>query len=272
MRQESRDTSRHVICPVCRKRTKLYALSDGRRKCAECDKKFAVHLKSDDVKVKQMADILLCFCLDFPAHKTTKLSKYRYPLVLDLYDKFRRVLAAETLDSSQLRLTTETDRESTGMENLLCRQCQKRGHCKGRQKGDAPIFGVRFDEKSRVRIEPLCCSIEWQDSEDGLIRQQEPLSNKYRAYICKGKMQRFTDRKNDACMDGLESFWSWVEERLAPHHGVRNENYGLYLKELEWKFNHHLCTSETQAIRIAEMLPVGFLRVWSKEENVSWSK
>ena len=39
-------------------------------------------------------------------------------------------------------------------------------------------------------------------------------------------------------INGLEGFWSWAKERLIKHHGVSKENFPLYLKELEFRYNH----------------------------------
>ena len=39
-------------------------------------------------------------------------------------------------------------------------------------------------------------------------------------------------------INGLEGFWSWAEERLMKHHGVSKLRFPLYLKELEFRYNH----------------------------------
>lgn len=48
--------------------------------------------------------------------------------------------------------------------------------------------------------------------------------------------ERFTSGK--VYINGLEGFWSWAKERLIKHHGVSKENFPLYLKELEFRYNH----------------------------------
>lgn len=55
--------------------------------------------------------------------------------------------------------------------------------------------------------------------------------------------------------DGCEQFWSWVEERLHRYHGIRTENLGSYLKELEWKYNHRTMGPLEQAIALIALLP-----------------
>ena len=39
-------------------------------------------------------------------------------------------------------------------------------------------------------------------------------------------------------INGLEGFWSWAKERLMKHHGVSKARFPLYLKELEFRYNH----------------------------------
>jgi transposase len=37
---------------------------------------------------------------------------------------------------------------------------------------------------------------------------------------------------------GLEGFWSWAKERLMNHHGISKARFPLYIKELEFRYNH----------------------------------
>jgi transposase len=52
--------------------------------------------------------------------------------------------------------------------------------------------------------------------------------------------KRFTSGK--VYIYGLEGFWSWAKERLIKHHGVSKDNFPLYLKELEFRYNHNNST------------------------------
>lgn len=37
------------------------------------------------------------------------------------------------------------------------------------------------------------------------------------------------------CLEGL---WSWAKDRLIKHRGISKENFPLYLKELEFRYNN----------------------------------
>jgi len=41
-----------------------------------------------------------------------------------------------------------------------------------------------------------------------------------------------------AHINSIESFWAYAKERLIKHHGLSQKKFSLYLKELEWRFNH----------------------------------
>lgn len=255
MRHGTRDASRHVLCPSCKIRTRLYRLSDGRRKCQACSRKFAVHNESDARKLKQYADILLCFCLDFTAHRASQLSRYRYNLVSDTYAQFRKLLAAQSLMPGKIRLITNLEPSCTGTTGEYCKRCGSAATCKGRQVGDAPVYGVRELKSGQVFLEPL----------ENEPKEAEKASVAFSGFICNGSFHRFTDQPKRN--DGMENFWSWVEERLRKHHGVFAENTGYYLKELEWKYNHRHLTPDAQAKQLVEFFPSDFLSTWSKKRG-----
>jgi transposase len=39
-------------------------------------------------------------------------------------------------------------------------------------------------------------------------------------------------------INGIEGFWSFAKERFHKYHGINKENYPLYVKEMEFRFNH----------------------------------
>ena len=39
-------------------------------------------------------------------------------------------------------------------------------------------------------------------------------------------------------INGLEGFWSFAKERLLKYHGVSQDNFLLYLKEMEFRYNY----------------------------------
>ena len=39
-------------------------------------------------------------------------------------------------------------------------------------------------------------------------------------------------------INGIDCFWSFAKERFHKYHGIHKDNYYLYLKEMEFRFNH----------------------------------
>ena len=71
-------------------------------------------------------------------------------------------------------------------------------------------------------------------------------TDKYKAYdslmfcgyrhLSVNHSSRFSEGK--VHINGLEGFWGWAKERLFKHHGISPKWFPLYLKELEFRYNH----------------------------------
>ena len=48
--------------------------------------------------------------------------------------------------------------------------------------------------------------------------------------------KRFANGK--VYINGIEGFWSFAKEGMAKHHGVSPGKFLLYIKEMEWRYNH----------------------------------
>lgn len=46
------------------------------------------------------------------------------------------------------------------------------------------------------------------------------------------------NRKNHNHINGIEGFWSYTKHKLYNYRGVSKANFGLYLKEMEYRYNH----------------------------------
>lgn len=131
VRPTQSDPSRHLLCPDCGTRTKLNTLGDGRRKCTVCGKKFRIHKTTDDTKLRQCSEILLCFCLDFTAQTTVQITRHRYRLVATYYDHFRRLCTEETvpiekkvfLRRKEVEWREKKMKEVQGFDDKCCLRC-----------------------------------------------------------------------------------------------------------------------------------------------------
>lgn len=269
----TQDSSRHFLCPKCSSRTKLYTLNDGRRQCSSCGKKFDPNKKTDETKLQQYADILVCFCLDFPAQQASDITKLRYRLIADCYKHFRILLAQQNLIQEQMQLLIAVEKADQDSSESTVLQHAKRGlHHHDTKIGDAPIFGVKYLKNGKVFIDVL------QD-DTGPFHFETIFNNKetvglgrfaeYAGFIRGRKFLRFSD--NTTKDDDAEYLWSWIKTRMLKHHGIWKKNTGLYLKELEWKYNHRLLSPEAQALTIVDLMPPDFLEAWSKKHQTKHS-
>lgn len=51
-------------------------------------------------------------------------------------------------------------------------------------------------------------------------------------------MQEGEYARGTATINGIEGFWAYAKERLLRPHGVADDHFLLYLKEVEYRFNH----------------------------------
>ncbi|OGJ57050.1 hypothetical protein A2635_01825 [Candidatus Peribacteria bacterium RIFCSPHIGHO2_01_FULL_51_9] len=252
------DASRHLLCPACGTRTKLNTLGDGRKKCTVCGKKFRIHKITNENKLQQCAEILLCFCLDFSANRATQITHHRYRLVSVYYDHYRKLLTEKNMSQEKiLLLTTHKGDIEMVHDKYRCRWCKCKVHPEDLE-GKAPVFGVQLQGSGDVCIDPL------NDDEAAFaFAPQTEASGPHKGYagfICCGKFHRLT--KNERAKDGAEQLWTWIRERARTHHGIWKRNTGFYLKELEWKYNNRSLDPDMQARKMIELMPMDFLITW----------
>jgi len=259
--------SGNIICPSCKVRTKLYKISDGRRKCKRCGKKFIVKSKKFSRKATQRADVIMGFCLDFSALKTARLWRYRYAEVLGIYQQIRKVFCVASLGMEKLSGTVEADEGYFGGVNRKRnKRYRKKKVGRGRGTDKTPVFGIRersgnvfidlLPDFSEPQIENI---IERKVRAGSTVMTDEFTS--YKGLIYKGYIHRFVEHnkeqygKGNVHINGMENFWSWAKEQMVKFHGVFRKNLFYYLKEMEWKFNNRALRPEEKALLIAKIFP-----------------
>lgn len=257
VRPQHSDASRHIICPHCERRTKLNTLGDGRKKCTVCMRKFRIHKATDANKLRQCAEILLCFCLDFSANQTTQITHHRYRLVAVFYEQFRKLLAQTCLSPEKLLLLEEHGGDIRTLKDASrCRWCKRKIRSDDAAERP-PVFGVRVKAEGEVVIDPL------NDDEaiehfhtfgDGEIPKGR---NVYAGFICCGTFHPFT--RSEQLQADADRLWTWIRDRVRTHHGIWKRNTGYYLKELEWKYNNKDFHPHLQARKLIDLMPMNFI-------------
>ena len=230
-----------VICPKCQSTT-LWKLADGRRKCSHCKSYFYPTLKQFRLSWYQINHLIEYFCLGVPAYRL----KYVMPLSRQTVGKFFRFLRqliydelAKELEASKLAGKIEMDETMFGGK--------KPGKRGWGAAGKTIVFGI-YQRNGKVRLFPVSSReaptliplIEETTSPGSLYYTDD-----WRAYaslairgdhVVVRKEKGKPKGKNHA--NGIEGFWSYAKNWLYQYRGVPKKYFHLYLKEIEFRFNH----------------------------------
>ena len=212
----------------------LYRLKDKRVKCRHCRRVYSIR------KLRKDMEIMHLFSLEISARKTAKVLGLSYGSVYDRFMSYRQAIIKHCEDEfEKLNGELELDESYFG----------------GRRKGNRgrgafnkqAVFGV-LERGGKAYIVPV------PDV------KQETLMDEVRGRTYKGsvfytdcfksyagirfygkhkrvnKEYSFARGKNH--INGVESLWAFVKERMYKFHGVKIYNYYPYLKEMEFRFNN----------------------------------
>ena len=234
----------HRFCPRCYNR-KLYKLASGKRRCARC--KYSFHdfsgrwINHGRLSCVQWLSLIKLFELELSVRKMAEQMNLAYNTVYHAVRKIRCSILAHACDAKQL-MNGEIELD----------ECYFGGRRKGNRgrgaAGKVPVFGILERQgKVLVSVVPNVTAQTLIGLTVKTVRRGSIVyTDKFRSYdslmfcgyrhlkIDHGK--RFTSGK--VYINGLEGFWSWAKERLIKHHGVSKENFPLYLKELEFRYNN----------------------------------
>ena len=233
-------SDRHIKCPLCNHRQQ-YTLADGRRKCKRCGKKFTHRRQRRGVGAKRLKEIARLFWLGVPAAAAARDLSLNKATVTRYYRRLRERIAADReAQLSKLHGHIEADESYFG------------GVRKGKRgrgaAGKIPVFGLlKRGGEVRVILPERC------DGEQlvGAIRANVELdsivyTDGYKAYnhlslngfhherVNHG--ETFTDGRSH--INGIENFWGYAKRRLKVYHGGFKRNFHLFIREMEFRFNH----------------------------------
>ncbi|MBW1787266.1 MAG: IS1595 family transposase [Deltaproteobacteria bacterium] len=230
--------NRERFCPRCQC-TKLYKLGDDRFRCSCC--KYTFHDFSgrwiNHGRFTPVQWLLLAryFEKGLPVLKIASAMSYSYGTVYEAVRIIRLSIAAAGDDAAYLLPQGFADRE---------------GRFRRRPDGyrDIPVFGIGWEEDIvRAVILP-------QFSAENIIGLSARM-DRFGSIVFVGDIMGFEGliffeprhlrryRVVPFAYDrdlGEETgtFWSWAKGELVKYHGISYENFPLYLKELEFRFNH----------------------------------
>jgi len=232
------------FCIRCRTR-KIYRIRRDRYRCSQCGYEFSDFagrwINKVKVPPRDWLWLIKLFELGISARKVSQQLGISYPTVHKAFHLIRQSITAHSGNADSL-LDGEGERGKTYFEN------RGEGRCVENSKTTFQVFGILVS-KGFVKLEPLPNlsaeavlnltvktarrnSIAYTDrwgSYDALIFcGDKHLTIDYRRRFSRARVH----------INGVNGFWSYAKERMNKFHGVSKERFPLYLKEMEFRYNH----------------------------------
>lgn len=233
------------ICPECGSRC-FWKLGDGRRRCTRCRKSYTDFtgrwLEQSRLSCGQWLRLVKLFELELSARKMAQQLGLSYNTVYAALTTIRRAILAHADDADSYELDGEVELDESYFGG-------KRKGKRGRgAAGKVPVFGV-LERNGRVCVEVVpnvraetLLGLTIKKVRRGSIVYTDRFKS-YDALMCCGYRHLSVDHASKFAegrvyINGLEGFWSYAKERLMKHHGISPQKFPLYLKELEFRYNH----------------------------------
>jgi transposase-like protein len=190
---------------------------------------------------RQLNQLVYFFALEVPAMKAAHVLRIHRHSAERVYQVIRQHLAWECERQSPLRGEVEADESYFG------------GHRKGLRgrgaAGKVAVFGL-LKRRGQVYTRPVPNVT--RETLRAVIRQKVPkgstiysdqfasydglITEGYRHYRINHGESFATSRRQH--INGIENFWGYAKTKLKRYYGIPRNQFFLYLKEMEFRFNH----------------------------------
>lgn len=232
------------FCPRCSQR-KLYKLRDGRYRCSRCDYTFhdftGRWINSGRLRCIQWLSVIKLFELEVSVHRMARQMKMTYKAVYGAVNTIRMCILSHAEDAQTL-LGGEIELDEAYFGG------RRKGNRGRGAAGKVPVFGIlERDGLVHVSVVPNVTAQTLLGLTVKKVRRGSVVyTDKFRSYdslmFCGYRHLRVDHGRyfssGKVYINGMEGFWSWAKERFIKHHGVSREYFPLYLKELEFRYNH----------------------------------
>ena len=226
-----------LTCPRCGGKN-FWRLATGQRRCGQCGltRKFdKTYWNSSKITPYWKGRLLECFCLGVPAYRL----RHQVPLDLKTVQRWFRILrvaiyAHEMKEMKALLAGTGNGAPPPG-EGILFRSDFSASNGRlalGIYKGNGRVFTVPISfageepdaraEAGRLHVcgETLACAL---------------LDIRGNSVSVNGGAEA---RTGSGVPRDIDEFWAFTRQWLRHYRGVPRAYFPLYLKEIEWRFNH----------------------------------
>lgn len=245
-------------CPRCMSKV-FWKLKDKRFKCKRCSYKFSdftgTYLSKLNIPLNEIAHILYLFALGVPAYRIREYIEASLKTIQKVFTTVREAIYNQTLfELKEADISGEIEMDETMFGG---KHSGKRGWG---ASGKNMIFGIyqrngkvfTFPIPSRGK-ETLLAIIEKHTKPGSLYYTDD--WHAYSSLSIRGNHVIITKEKGKPKgrnhLNGIEGFWSFAKTWLYQYRGVPQHHFHLYLKEIEFRFNHR---SENLFILFAKLI------------------
>ncbi len=204
------------------------------------------YIKRSHLTEAKVRQIVHYFSMDMTAIKTAELASVNRNTVNRIYRLLRKLMAQSCELESPLQGEVEADESYFGAKRVP----GKRGRGAG---GKTIVFGLlKRGGKVYTQIVPDAQKATLQAVIRGRVRLSSVVfTDKWRGYDglvdvgydkhfrVRHGQDEFVEKGNPSNhINGIESFWSYAKRRLQQFNGVPKDQFYLFLKETEFRFNH----------------------------------
>ena len=221
-------------CVFCGKR-RVCLTGRGYVKCIRCGKQKSLK------RLRKELAVLLAFVEQRPAYQISTEHKLHYATVSKIFRNIREIIFHQCeLEGKRLSGNIEIDEAYFGG-----RRKGKRGRGAA---GKSVVLGLLERQGkvytrvvSTVSAEQLLDIIRSKTRKGSVFRTDTFKS--YNSLHQFGKHLKVNHdktlvSKNHNHINGIEGFWSYAKHKLYNYRGVSRANFALYLKEMEYRYNH----------------------------------
>ncbi len=203
-------------CIYCQ--NQLYLLKDGMLKCSACKSKYSPE------RVNKVITLIHSFCHDENALQASQRLNLSYVSVHKYYNAFR-LECAQICEDAYLSVREKP----CEYEEYFYLEKSKRN--KKQAVFDAHNF-LTFDYEGHLYtiVMPTLQKYRQQFIDDNL---EDLYASEFARFKRKSRIINVSKHLNK-----IVEFWNFFETSILTYKGVSNENFPLYLKELEFKFNY----------------------------------
>ena len=236
--------NRHVFCTRC-KNYKIYRIINKRYRCKRCG--YTFHDFSNrwinklNISFKQWLWLIKLFELEISTRRIADQVRLSYPTVLKAVTLLRAAIFMNDKDTDEF-LYNKLDIGD------ICFGKRQRAKNINISSNKIPVIGI-LKKKEMVKVEYIYCDdVEFnlQKAIRNSKRDSHVFDTRYQNYdylmCCDHRSLKVAQGRSSSNgkhkMNGLESFLSFARERLLKFHGISRERFLLYLKEMEFRYNH----------------------------------